>query len=57
MSSEEERLNIMQAVAHLERLIRASTDPTQVADCTRQIVGWPQRLTEVEWRLPCSADR
>jgi len=44
LGPEEERLNIIQAIEHLEGLIRESTDPTEIADYTRQIVGWRKRL-------------
>jgi len=47
LDPEEERYNIIQVINHLECLLRATTDPTEVADYTRQIVSWRQRLAEL----------
>lgn len=47
LDSEEERHKIIQVINHLEGLLRATTDPTEIADYTRQIVSWRQRLAEL----------
>jgi hypothetical protein len=48
MSVEEERSNMIDAIEHLERLAWATTDATEIADYTRQIVRWRQKLAELE---------
>jgi hypothetical protein len=44
MNTEGERLNIIEAINHLERLAWATTEPTEIFKCTRQMVKWRERL-------------
>jgi len=48
MNPKDECLNIIEVITHLEGLIRKSTDPAEIADYTRQIVKWRQRLAELK---------
>ena len=48
MNSNDERPNIIEVITHLEGLLRKSTDPKEIADYTRQIVKWRQRLAELQ---------
>ena len=47
-NTERERLNIIEAINHLERLAWATTEPTEIFEYTRQIVKWRERLVELK---------